>query len=144
MLMAVGHENSSENPTFVIFWVCIHNYLHKGDYVFTHVHLLVGWFDYTDYTKTTERISTKLGWRIGLSPDLLLWIRKKKDEKFFSPSLALWDNAFFQIFVKFSRNNPWILMEKLKKRLFRWLVFSVSGNTNVGHSQRYGLYRVPF
>lgn len=33
---------------------------------------------------------------------------------------------------------------KTEKRLFRWLVFSVSRNTNVGHSQRYGLYRVPF
>ena len=32
--------------------------------------LFVGWVCQQDYTKTTEKIFTKAGWRIGLGPEL--------------------------------------------------------------------------
>ena len=104
IVQRIQHSSSSEFVFIIIS---------KGDYVFTHVHFLVGWL--------VGRIIQKLlrgsrAWMEDWSqPRSFVMDKERKVEKFFSPSLALWDNAFFQRFVKSSRNNPWILMEKLKK-----------------------------
>ena len=60
-----------------------------------------------DYTKTTERISTKLGWKMGFRPEKtplpLVWI-----QVCFSHA----GKGFFNILVNFSHNNKWIQMKK--------------------------------
>lgn len=45
----------------------LHLYLCQGGYAFT-----LGKFSQQDYTKTPERISTRLGWRMDLGPEYTL------------------------------------------------------------------------
>ena len=53
---------------FFLQAIMMHNYLSQGGYVL--VRLLVCWVVcQQDYTKTIERLSMKLGWRVDLSPE---------------------------------------------------------------------------
>lgn len=68
-----------------------------------------------DYTKTTEWISTTLGWRMGLGLEwtpLTLRVDQDQGDKsnhFYSLPFTLRDlMPFSDIFITFSVNNAWI------------------------------------
>lgn len=82
------------SKTFLVALLIV--YLHQGGFVFTpSAGLLVC---YKIYTKTTQRISTKLGWRTTLSPEETR-LTLDADPRFFSHLLQHYKTGCFTSFL---------------------------------------------
>ena len=90
----------------------------------------VGWFVclvcQNDYTKTTQRISTKLGWRMGLGPEQTPVAVGTDPGNVFVTVFNIVIKVIFDILVNFSGNNRQILMTKVRRievvGVYEWAV----------------------